>query len=48
LLKAQAATGRVTKRHAVAAAELASVLKDRYAAERLEAQLLAGRRVRWG
>jgi tetratricopeptide (TPR) repeat protein len=46
LLKAQAATGRVTKRHAVAAAELASVLKDRYAAERLEAQLLAGRMAR--
>ncbi|HZY28770.1 MAG TPA: CHAT domain-containing protein [Jiangellaceae bacterium] len=43
LLRAQAATGRVTKRHAVAAADLASVLKDRHAAERLEAQLLAGR-----
>jgi len=46
LLRAQAATGRVTKRHAVAAADLASVLKDRYAAERLEAQLLAGRMAR--
>ncbi|MGH9249426.1 MAG: hypothetical protein ACRD0W_07930, partial [Acidimicrobiales bacterium] len=43
LLRAQAATGKVTKRHAVAAAGLASELKDRYAAERLEAQLLAGR-----
>jgi hypothetical protein len=46
LLRAHAATDRVTKRHAVAAADLASVLKDRYAAERLEAQLLAGRMAR--
>jgi len=46
LLRAQAATGKVTKRHALAAADLASELKDRYAAERLEAQLLAGRMAR--
>jgi len=46
LLRAQAATGNVTKRHAYAAAELAAELKDRYAAERLEAQLLAGRMAR--
>ncbi len=46
LLRAQAATGNVTKRHAYAAAELAAELQDRYAAERLEAQLLAGRMAR--
>ncbi|PSK98259.1 CHAT domain-containing protein [Haloactinopolyspora alba] len=43
LLRAQAATGNVTKRHARAAAELATELKDRYSSERLDALVLAGR-----
>lgn len=43
LLRAQAVNGRITKRHAQAAAKLAAEIQDRYAAERLEAQLLAGR-----
>ncbi|PZF81861.1 CHAT domain-containing protein [Jiangella anatolica] len=43
LLRAQAAAGAVTKRHARAAAELASELTDRYASERLDALVLAGR-----
>ena len=43
LLRAQAATGAVTKRHARAAAALAAELKDRYSSERLDALVLAGR-----
>ncbi|RIQ14561.1 CHAT domain-containing protein, partial [Jiangella rhizosphaerae] len=43
LLRAQAAAGAVTKRHARAAAELAAELTDRYASERLDALVLAGR-----
>jgi tetratricopeptide (TPR) repeat protein len=46
LLRAQATNGRITKRHAQLAAELAAQIHDRYAAERLEAQLLAGRLAR--
>lgn len=43
LLRAQAAAGAVTKRHARAAAALAAELTDRYASERLDALVLAGR-----
>ncbi|WP_051425675.1 CHAT domain-containing protein [Jiangella gansuensis] len=43
VLRAQAATGKVTKRHAKAAAELAAELTDRYSSERLDALVLAGR-----
>ncbi|AYY11555.1 CHAT domain-containing protein [Actinobacteria bacterium YIM 96077] len=43
LLRAQFAAGTVTKRHARAAAELAGELGDRYASERLDALVLAGR-----
>jgi tetratricopeptide (TPR) repeat protein len=46
LLRAQATNGRITKRHAHLAAQLAADIQDRYAAERLEAQLLAGRLAR--
>jgi tetratricopeptide (TPR) repeat protein len=46
LLRAQATNGRITKRHAQLAAQLAAEIQDRYAAERLEAQLLAGRLAR--
>lgn len=43
LLRAQAAAGAVTKRHARAAATLAAELTDRFASERLDALVLAGR-----
>ncbi len=43
LLRAQAATGKVTKRHAKSAVELAAELRDRYSSERLDALVLAGR-----
>ncbi len=43
LLRAQAEAGAVTKRHARAAAALAAELTDRYASERLDALVLAGR-----
>ncbi|WP_116949542.1 CHAT domain-containing protein [Jiangella endophytica] len=43
LLRAQAEAGAVTKRHARAAAELAAELTDRFASERLDALVLAGR-----
>ena len=46
LLRAQAMNGRITKRHAQLAAELATEIQERYAAERLEAQLLAGQLAR--
>jgi CHAT domain-containing protein/tetratricopeptide (TPR) repeat protein len=46
LLRAQAIDGRITKRHARVAANLAAEIQDRYAAERLEAHLLAGRLAR--
>lgn len=42
LLRAQHATGHVTKRHARAAAALAAELRDRYSSERLDALVLAG------
>ncbi|SDU44814.1 CHAT domain-containing protein [Jiangella alkaliphila] len=43
VLRAQAEAGAVTKRHARAAAELAAELTDRFASERLDALVLAGR-----
>ncbi|MGH8826136.1 MAG: hypothetical protein ACRDVZ_00785, partial [Jiangellaceae bacterium] len=43
MLRAQYATGAVTKRHARAAAALATELRDRYSSERLDAHVLAGR-----
>ncbi|SDT63274.1 CHAT domain-containing protein [Jiangella sp. DSM 45060] len=43
VLRAQAEAGAVTKRHARAAAALAAELTDRYASERLDALVLAGR-----
>ncbi|WP_166347106.1 CHAT domain-containing protein [Phytoactinopolyspora limicola] len=43
LLRAQAAAGSVTRRHVLAAAELAASLSDWYSSERLDAQVLAGR-----
>jgi len=43
LLRAQDATGAVTKRHARAAAELAAEMTDRYSSERLDSLVLAGR-----
>ncbi len=46
LLRAQAQNGRITKWHAHRAAALAAGIQERYAAERLEAQLLAGRLAR--
>ncbi len=42
LLRAQASTGRITKHHAHLAAHLAVEIQERYAAEQLEARLLAG------
>ncbi|TDE10899.1 CHAT domain-containing protein [Jiangella asiatica] len=46
VLRAQAATGHVTKRHARSAAALAAELTDRYSSERLDALVLAGRMAR--
>lgn len=43
LLRAQFASGRITKRHARAAAELATATRDRFSSERLDALVLAGR-----
>lgn len=43
MLRAQAASGTITKRHARAAAQLAAELRDRYSSERLDALVLAGR-----
>ncbi len=43
VLRARAEAGAVTKRHARAAAELAAELTDRFASERLDALVLAGR-----
>jgi tetratricopeptide (TPR) repeat protein len=43
VLRAQAAAGTVTKRHARSAAALAAELSDRYSNERLDAFVLAGR-----
>jgi tetratricopeptide (TPR) repeat protein len=43
MLRAQYASGAISKRHARSAAELAAELKDRYSAERLDALVLAGR-----
>src|SRR5690625_3768021 len=43
LLRAQFASGKITQRHAKAAAALAAELEDRHSSERLDALVLAGR-----